>query len=49
MTVLDKKALVDLYRGRAGHYNLTANLYYLIGFSRPVGKIKKIGEQEYKR
>ncbi len=32
MTVFDKKALVDLYRKRAGHYNFTANLYYLIGF-----------------
>jgi ubiquinone/menaquinone biosynthesis C-methylase UbiE len=32
MTVLDKKALTDLYRKRARHYNFTANLYYLIGF-----------------
>lgn len=42
MTVLDKKALVDLYRKRAGHYNLTANLYYLIGFREMVYRRKAV-------
>jgi len=32
MATLDKKELTDLYRKRAQHYDLTANLYYLIGF-----------------
>jgi demethylmenaquinone methyltransferase/2-methoxy-6-polyprenyl-1,4-benzoquinol methylase len=32
MAVLDKQKLMELYRKRAGHYNVTANLYYLIGF-----------------
>lgn len=32
MAVLDKKRLVELYRKRAGRYDVTANLYYLIGF-----------------
>jgi ubiquinone/menaquinone biosynthesis C-methylase UbiE len=32
MATLDKKELADLYRKRAEHYDLTANLYYLIGF-----------------
>jgi hypothetical protein len=36
MTFLDKKALVDLHRTRAGHYDVTANLYYLIGFREMV-------------
>jgi ubiquinone/menaquinone biosynthesis C-methylase UbiE len=29
---LTKKALIDLYRLRSRHYDITANLYYLIGF-----------------
>jgi demethylmenaquinone methyltransferase/2-methoxy-6-polyprenyl-1,4-benzoquinol methylase len=29
---LSKDAVRDLYRERAGHYDITANLYYLIGF-----------------
>jgi ubiquinone/menaquinone biosynthesis C-methylase UbiE len=29
---LTKEKIVDLYRKRAGNYDLTANLYYLIGF-----------------
>ncbi len=32
MTVLDKYALAGLYRKRAKNYDITANLYYLIGF-----------------
>lgn len=32
MAALDEQKLVELYRKRAGHYNVTANLYYLIGF-----------------
>jgi ubiquinone/menaquinone biosynthesis C-methylase UbiE len=29
---LTKKRIIDLYRLRARHYNITANLYYLAGF-----------------
>ncbi|AKB79492.1 arsenite S-adenosylmethyltransferase [Methanosarcina horonobensis HB-1 = JCM 15518] len=32
MSVLSPKEVVDLYRKRAKNYDLTANLYYLIGF-----------------
>ncbi len=32
MAILDKQELIGLYRKRAGHYDVTANLYYLIGF-----------------
>lgn len=32
MTLLDKKALSDLYSRRAALYDFTANLYYLMGF-----------------
>jgi len=32
MAVLDKEALISLYRKRAGFYDISANLYYLIGF-----------------
>lgn len=32
MSALQKHKLRDLYRLRAGRYDLTANLYYLIGF-----------------
>ena len=32
MPLLSQKQIRDLYRRRAGHYNVTANLYYLIGF-----------------
>jgi ubiquinone/menaquinone biosynthesis C-methylase UbiE len=30
--MLSKDAIADLYRKRAGNYDVTANLYYLIGF-----------------
>jgi len=32
MAVLEKQKLIELYRKRAGRYDVTANLYYLIGF-----------------
>ena len=32
MPLLSQKEVRDLYRRRADHYNVTANLYYLIGF-----------------
>ena len=32
MTIPSKEDLIELYRRRAKNYNLTANLYYLIGF-----------------
>lgn len=32
MTVLNSAEVIRLYRKRAGNYNFTANLYYLIGY-----------------
>lgn len=32
MTIPSKNDLINLYRKRAKHYDITANLYYLIGF-----------------
>jgi ubiquinone/menaquinone biosynthesis C-methylase UbiE len=32
MSILSRNEIIDLYRKRARHYDVTANLYYLIGF-----------------
>jgi ubiquinone/menaquinone biosynthesis C-methylase UbiE len=42
VNVLDKKAIASLYRRRAGHYNFTANLYYLIGFRETAYRRKAV-------
>ena len=39
---LTKKEIIELYRKRAKHYNVTANLYYLLGFREQTYREKAV-------
>jgi len=39
---LTKKELIDLYRLRSRNYDITANLYYLIGFREQAYRKKAV-------
>jgi ubiquinone/menaquinone biosynthesis C-methylase UbiE len=41
---LTKKRIIDLYRLRSRHYDITANLYYLVGFREQAYRRKAVKE-----
>lgn len=49
MSSFDKTSLAVLYRRRAGHYDVTANLYYLIGFREQAYRRKAVESLDLQR
>lgn len=48
MPVPSKKEIVDIYRKRGKHYDITANLYYLVGFREWAYRKKAVQELNLK-
>ncbi|MCB0261554.1 MAG: class I SAM-dependent methyltransferase [Calditrichaeota bacterium] len=49
MTVLNSAEVIRLYRKRAGNYNFTANLYYLIGYREYAYRKKAVNAMALQR